>query len=124
MCLLNAALDCKLFRYLTLAYLSFNCSQLAPWIAKRRTPKIQEQYKKIGGGSPIRMWTTKQGEAMCTLLDELCPESGKIITTVFYTYTCHPKCNTTYYLFLLITANPIIQLLILVRSGCNNPLII
>ncbi|EDV25725.1 uncharacterized protein TRIADDRAFT_50124 [Trichoplax adhaerens] len=51
-------------------------SQLAPWIAKRRTPKIQEQYKKIGGGSPIRMWTTKQGEAMCKILDEVCPESA------------------------------------------------
>lgn len=34
---------------------------LAPFIAKRRTPKIQDQYSKIGGGSPIKMWTEKQG---------------------------------------------------------------
>jgi hypothetical protein len=24
------------------------------WIAKRRTPKVQKQYERIGGGSPIR----------------------------------------------------------------------
>ncbi|CAF5054827.1 unnamed protein product, partial [Rotaria sp. Silwood1] len=33
--------------------------KLAPWIARRRTPSIQEQYAKIGGGSPIKMWTEK-----------------------------------------------------------------
>jgi hypothetical protein len=49
---------------------------LGPWIAKRRTPKIQEQYSKIGGGSPIKMWTEKQGEAMVKLLDQISPESG------------------------------------------------
>lgn len=49
---------------------------LAPVIAKRRTPKIEEQYKEIGGGSPIRAWTEKQGEGMCALLDELNPESA------------------------------------------------
>ena len=43
---------------------------LGPYIAKRRTPKIQAQYKEIGGGSPIGKWTDKQGEAMCRLLDE------------------------------------------------------
>ncbi|EDL09705.1 ferrochelatase, isoform CRA_a [Mus musculus] len=36
-------------------------NKLAPFIAKRRTPKIQEQYRRIGGGSPIKMWTSKQG---------------------------------------------------------------
>ncbi len=49
---------------------------LAPWIAKRRTPRIQEQYAKIGGGSPILSWTKKQGTAMAKLLDELSPETG------------------------------------------------
>lgn len=49
---------------------------LAPVIAKRRTPKIEEQYKEIGGGSPIRAWTEKQGEGMCALLDELNPDSA------------------------------------------------
>uniref|UniRef100_W5M7C8 Ferrochelatase n=1 Tax=Lepisosteus oculatus TaxID=7918 RepID=W5M7C8_LEPOC len=52
-------------------------NKLAPFIAKRRTPKIQEQYSKIGGGSPIRMWTTLQGEGMVKLLDEMSPETDE-----------------------------------------------
>ena len=51
-------------------------SRLAPWIARRRTPKIQEQYHKIGGGSPIKMWTERQGQGMVELLDKLSPETG------------------------------------------------
>ncbi|ORZ39896.1 hypothetical protein BCR44DRAFT_40523, partial [Catenaria anguillulae PL171] len=51
-------------------------SKLAPIIAKRRTPKIQDQYAAIGGGSPIRMWTEKQGQAMDKLLDQLSPSSA------------------------------------------------
>ncbi|MBN3295519.1 HEMH protein, partial [Amia calva] len=51
-------------------------NKLAPFIAKRRTPKIQEQYSRIGGGSPIRMWTTLQGEGMVKLLDEISPETA------------------------------------------------
>jgi len=50
--------------------------QLAPFIATRRTPSIIEQYRKIGGGSPIRKWTQYQGENMVKLLDEICPESA------------------------------------------------
>ncbi|XP_064336434.1 ferrochelatase, mitochondrial isoform X1 [Camelus dromedarius] len=51
-------------------------NKLAPIIAKRRTPKIQEQYRRIGGGSPIKMWTSKQGEGMVKLLDELSPHTA------------------------------------------------
>ncbi|XP_057555874.1 ferrochelatase, mitochondrial isoform X2 [Hippopotamus amphibius kiboko] len=51
-------------------------NKLGPFIAKRRTPKIQEQYRKIGGGSPIKMWTSKQGEGMVKLLDELSPHTA------------------------------------------------
>ncbi|CAB4016310.1 Ferrochelatase, mitochondrial [Paramuricea clavata] len=51
-------------------------SRLAPWIAKRRTPTIKEQYSKIGGGSPIRKWTEKQGHEMIKLLDEISPETA------------------------------------------------
>lgn len=47
---------------------------VGPWVAKRRTPKITEQYAAIGGGSPIKKWTNIQGEAMCKLLDEMRPE--------------------------------------------------
>ncbi|KAI1310804.1 hypothetical protein EDD11_003650 [Mortierella claussenii] len=48
----------------------------AHFIAKRRTPKIKEQYNKIGGGSPIRKWTTEQGTAMEKLLDKISPETA------------------------------------------------
>ncbi|XP_053557119.1 ferrochelatase, mitochondrial [Bombina bombina] len=51
-------------------------SKLGPFIAKRRTPKIQEQYSKIGGGSPIKKWTAMQGEGMVKLLDELSPATA------------------------------------------------
>lgn len=51
-------------------------SKLGPFIAKRRTPKIQEQYSQIGGGSPIKKWTVMQGEAMVKLLDKMAPHSG------------------------------------------------
>lgn len=50
--------------------------QLAPFIATRRTPKIIEQYREIGGGSPIRKWTEIQGEQMVKLLDKMSPESA------------------------------------------------
>lgn len=49
---------------------------MAPFIAKRRTPKIQDQYKAIGGGSPIKKWTDKQGSEMVKILDQISPETG------------------------------------------------
>ena len=45
------------------------------WIAKRRTPSIQQKYAEIGGGSPILEWTSKQGKLMCEVLDTLSPET-------------------------------------------------
>uniref|UniRef100_A0A8C6WUV9 Ferrochelatase, mitochondrial n=1 Tax=Neogobius melanostomus TaxID=47308 RepID=A0A8C6WUV9_9GOBI len=51
-------------------------NKLGPFIAKRRTPKIQEQYSKIGGGSPIKRWTAMQGEGMVKLLDHMCPDTA------------------------------------------------
>ncbi|XP_039606391.1 ferrochelatase, mitochondrial [Polypterus senegalus] len=51
-------------------------NKLAPFIAKRRTPKIQEQYRRIGGGSPIKMWTSMQGDGMVKLLDEMSPDTA------------------------------------------------
>ncbi|RLN90709.1 hypothetical protein BBJ28_00012953 [Nothophytophthora sp. Chile5] len=47
---------------------------VGPWVAKRRTPNIVEQYAQIGGGSPILKWTNIQGERMCKILDETRPE--------------------------------------------------
>jgi len=51
-------------------------SSLARFIARRRTPKIQAEYAQIGGGSPIRMWTDKQGAGMVALLDKMSPSTG------------------------------------------------
>lgn len=65
----------RLFHDRELIQLPFQ-SRLAPLIAARRTPKIKEQYAKIGGGSPILRWTKTQGEEMCKMLDELNPETA------------------------------------------------
>ncbi|XP_071098941.1 ferrochelatase, mitochondrial-like [Haliotis cracherodii] len=51
-------------------------SKLAPYIARRRTPSIQTQYRKIGGGSPIKRWTETQGRGMVELLDKISPETA------------------------------------------------
>lgn len=48
---------------------------LGPLISKRRTPKIEEQYRRIGG-SPIRQWTQKQGEMMVQRLDKMSPQTA------------------------------------------------
>ncbi|XP_064596077.1 ferrochelatase, mitochondrial-like [Liolophura sinensis] len=51
-------------------------SKLAPLIAKRRTPSIQNQYRKIGGGSPIKKWTELQGQGMVEILDKISPATA------------------------------------------------
>lgn len=69
-------------------------SKMAAWIARRRTPKIQKQYEKIGGGSPIKMWTEKQGEGMVKLLDEMCPETAPHKFYIGFRYV-HPLTEDT-----------------------------
>jgi len=64
-------------------------NRLGPLIAKRRTPKIQEQYDKIGGGSPIHYWTNLQGEKMAEILDRLSPETAPHKHYVGFRYV-HP----------------------------------
>jgi protoporphyrin/coproporphyrin ferrochelatase len=49
---------------------------LGPFIARRRTPAVQELYRGIGGGSPILRWTREQGQGMVERLDRLSPETG------------------------------------------------
>ncbi|KAI5777684.1 hypothetical protein EDC01DRAFT_713626 [Geopyxis carbonaria] len=49
---------------------------LGPYIAKRRTPKIEAQYAQIGGGSPIRKWSELQAAEACKLLDTLHPATA------------------------------------------------
>ena len=50
--------------------------RLSQWIAKRRTLKIMENYREIGGGSPIRKWTEMQGEGMVKILDQISPATS------------------------------------------------
>lgn len=49
---------------------------LGPFIARRRTKKVQKLYEEIGGGSPIMKWTELQGRGMCERLDRLSPETA------------------------------------------------
>ena len=49
---------------------------IGPYIARRRTPKIQKQYAEIGGGSPIRKWSEYQAAEMCKILDKTSPETA------------------------------------------------
>ena len=49
---------------------------LGPFIARRRTSSVQENYRAIGGGSPILNWTETQGRGMCERLDRISPETA------------------------------------------------
>jgi protoporphyrin/coproporphyrin ferrochelatase len=51
-------------------------SWLGPYIARRRTPKVQANYRAIGGGSPILHWTEIQGQGMVERLDRLSPKTA------------------------------------------------
>ncbi|VDK32071.1 unnamed protein product [Taenia asiatica] len=48
----------------------------ASWIARRRTPIMQEKYNEIGGGSPLIQWATRQGKGLVRVLDTISPETG------------------------------------------------
>ncbi|KAF7792385.1 hypothetical protein EIP86_003422 [Pleurotus ostreatoroseus] len=61
-------------------------SVLASWIARRRTPQIEQQYTDIGGGSPILKYTQIQGERMAALLDELHPATAPHKSYVAFRY--------------------------------------
>lgn len=49
---------------------------LGPYIARRRTAGVQQNYADIGGGSPILQWTEEQGRGMIERLDRLSPETA------------------------------------------------
>jgi protoheme ferro-lyase len=59
---------------------------LGPWIAKRRTPKIQKQYAEIGGGSPIRKFTEAQGKMLVEALDRISPSTAPHKAYVAFRY--------------------------------------
>lgn len=67
---------------------------LAPYIARRRTPQIEQQYAAIGGGSPILRYTKLQGEAMAELLDELHPQTAPHKAYVAFRYA-NPLTDAT-----------------------------
>lgn len=68
---------------------------LAKFIAKRRTPSIEQNYKDIGGGSPIRKWSEYQAQEACKLLDELSPQTGPHKPYVAFRYA-NPLTEDTY----------------------------
>ena len=66
---------------------------LGPYIAKRRTAKVEKLYEGIGGGSPILHWTELQGRGMVERLDEMSPETAPHKFYVAFRYV-HPFPRT------------------------------
>jgi ferrochelatase len=54
--------------------LPFGQKLFAKTISSRRAPKVAEQYKLIGGKSPINEWTEKQREMLETKLRKGIPD--------------------------------------------------
>lgn len=75
----------KLFADREIIQLPFQ-STLGPFIARRRTPKVQRLYAGIGGGSPILGHTEAQGAALCARLDELSPATAPHKAYVAFRY--------------------------------------
>jgi len=50
--------------------------RLGPFLARRRTAKLQELYRAIGGGDPILRWTEAQGRGLVERLDALSAETA------------------------------------------------
>ncbi|RXG53113.1 Ferrochelatase, mitochondrial [Armadillidium vulgare] len=67
---------------------------LGPWIAKRRTPSIEEKYKEIGGGSPIFKWTDLQGRLLTERLNKECPQTAPHKHYIGFRYA-HPLTEDT-----------------------------
>lgn len=75
----------KLFADREIIQLPFQ-SWLGPFIARRRTPKVQKLYAGIGGGSPILGFTEGQGAALCARLDRLSPATAPHKAYVAFRY--------------------------------------
>ncbi|KAI9017811.1 hypothetical protein BC832DRAFT_589057 [Gaertneriomyces semiglobifer] len=58
----------------------------AKFIARRRTPSIQEQYAQIGGGSPILAWTQQQGQGIVERIRKLRPDLGPVKPYIAFRY--------------------------------------
>ncbi|SCU84153.1 LAMI_0C06458g1_1 [Lachancea mirantina] len=68
---------------------------IAKYISKFRSPKIEQQYREIGGGSPIKKWSELQAKRVCEILDEKCPESAPHKPYVAFRYA-RPLTGETY----------------------------
>ena len=77
-------------------YLRFapNVDERPGRIARRRSPKIREQYAAIGGGSPIGKWTKVQGKMMEKHMDAMSPETAphKAYTAFRYAAPMTEEC--------------------------------
>jgi protoporphyrin/coproporphyrin ferrochelatase len=60
---------------------------LGPFIARRRTTRVQRMYRAIGGRSPILHWTSRQGAGMVEWLDRLSPETAPHKYYIAFRYT-------------------------------------
>ena len=60
---------------------------LGPFIARRRTPKVQALYQAIGGGSPILRWTQAQAAGMVERLNRLNPATAPHRAYVAFRYS-------------------------------------
>jgi ferrochelatase len=65
---------------------------LGPYIARRRTAKVQGLYASIGGGSPILRHTEAQGRGMVERLDRSSPETAPHAFYVAFRYV-QPKSD-------------------------------
>ncbi|SSD60440.1 probable Ferrochelatase, mitochondrial [Saccharomycodes ludwigii] len=68
---------------------------IAKYIAKFRTSSIEEQYKVIGGGSPIRKWSEYQASEVCKILDKTRPLTAPHKPYVAFRYA-KPLTDETY----------------------------
>ena len=66
---------------------------LGPFIADRRTKRIQQHYREIGGGSPILRWTEEQGRGMVERLDRASPGTAPHRFYVAFRYV-EPSSDT------------------------------
>ncbi|PJA98369.1 MAG: ferrochelatase [Ignavibacteriales bacterium CG_4_9_14_3_um_filter_30_11] len=57
---------------------------LARYISKKRAPKVEKQYKKIGGKSPLGMWTEKQRQMLEIKLREINSETDVYIAMRYW----------------------------------------
>lgn len=60
---------------------------VGPLIAKRRAPTVSNDYKMIGGKSPIKVWTEIQGRGMSEILDEISPSTSPHENFTCFRYT-------------------------------------